>query len=357
LGVNGDRRRIMKVIRNASVLCVALLCGHTLAQISEDQAILAAKEYVTVLAPEVLGALPVVERETMEVRGNNFHYFRISFERTREVKVCLHADGTFLSYGDIRSSSFRPKGDHPDKYPTDEAAWHALEDVVAALALDLPQGLERFSVKRMGGNGGDVEHGDYVYMFYMRPRPYGYERCDGNYLAAEIHRITGRVLSLSVARGWTYEVPNIQLAPGQAVAKAILVFGGEPSEWRTTIGYHSVAYDRAPAYVRQMVSDQVMRLTYIASSARGHVKVDSVTGAVMDTWQLDAVGHTGARTDAPIQENVGETVGRHQDVTSGTTRSRLASGPGVKTIALGIVAALVAVGGVALLARRARVRE
>jgi hypothetical protein len=152
-----------------------------------------------------------------------------------EVMIGLESDGTFIGCSNMSAASHLPKGGAPDKYRTDEEAWRALEDVIASLDLDLPAGLERSSVRRMGGSGGDEEYGDYVYSFYMRPKPYGYEHSGGNYLAAEMHRITGRVLSLSVARGWTYEPPDIRVTQEQAIAKAISVLANQATG-RSTLG-------------------------------------------------------------------------------------------------------------------------
>ena len=322
-----------------SVALIGCLCH---AQISEDQAIREAKRYISALAPEEIDKQPVVLRDTMEVSGATLEYFHVQFE---EVVVALESDGTFIGFYNMSGPALEPKRGGPDKYVTDEEAWRALEDVVANLHLNLPPGLERDEIRRQDG-----ETSDFVYKFYMRPRPHGYDHSEGNYLAAELHRITGRVLGLGVSRGWTYEPPNVRVSESQAVERAVETFGGEPSEWRVQLKYDSMAYDRAPAYFRPMICQQVMRLMYLISSGRGTVMVDSVTGSVLDSWTVDAVGHSGKRAGAATQSRGGEQAGTPAEAPrSGPTSSTL-------TLAISLGAVFVSVGGVVLF-RRARVRR
>lgn len=327
-----------RLLATLSVAIIGCLCH---AQISDDQAIREARKFISALAPEEVNKQPVVLRDKMEVRGATLEYFHVQFE---EVVVSLEIDGTFIGFYNMSGSALEPKRGGRDKYETDEEAWRALEEVLGNLHLNLPPGLKRDEIRRQDG-----ETSDFVYTFYMRPHPHGYDHSEGNYLAAELHRVTGRVLGLSVARGWTYEPPNVRVSESQAVERAVETFGGEPSEWRAQLKYKSMAYDRAPAYFKPMVSQQIMRLMYLIGSERGTVMVDSVTGSVLDSWTIEEAGHPGKRAEAATQSRDGEQAEIRTSAPKSGARSSTLS------LAIGLGAVLVAVGGV-VLSRRARLR-
>jgi hypothetical protein len=249
-----------------------------IAQLSDKGAIERASGYIEKLAPDVRHEAPRVWRDSFDVRGHSIGYLQVFFG---EVSVGLMESGEFLSYADSRGGS--PRDGAPDKHATEEEAWAALEETLSEVDLGAAEDLHRSSFTQQGS-----AYSDSVNVFYFRPRPYGYEHSSGNYVAAVVHRITGKLIGLSVARGWTYEAPDIRVTEEQAVQKAIEQRGGQPADWvGRQLRYASMDYERAPEYLKPMIARQEMRLMYIMSAKRGVVMIDSVTGAVVDTWQYD----------------------------------------------------------------------
>lgn len=292
-------------------------------------------------------------------------YVMVSFG---EVVTSLKNDSAFLSISSMSKSALLPKGGAPDKYETDEAAWRAFEDVLARVDLDLPEGLERHRLERVSHEGQD-----YVYRFYMRLRPYGYEALGGWKIRGEIQRITGRVVSIVHSRpGWTYEPPNVQVSEAQAIEKAVETMGGPASEWRVELKYGTANYDRAPEYFRSLISQQVMRLLYrlqrydAASGKSSLISIDSVTGAVLSTQTLSIdspkVENANARTGFVAESNATSSADKTMPPPQGRNRPgsttakdvQTESSPSAAAITLITLAALAGAGGLALVLRKSR---
>lgn len=269
--------------RSFLAICYTILASTSVAQLGDAEAILEARRYMFAWSPEVLDERPLVTRDTMELRGELFEYTQVRFGAAI---ASLKRDGSLISFS-IRGPALYPKGGAPDKFETDEAAWRALEELFSGVDLDLPRELERHTLERVDHAGMDC-----VVRLKLRLRPFGYETRAGYYAVAELHRITGRLLYLSLpGKGWTYEPPNVQVSEAQAIEKAVDTLGGVASEWSTELKYATTKYDRAPAYFRPLISQQVSRLLYRVLKRDGHgvtsmVIVDSVTGAVVDSGTL-----------------------------------------------------------------------
>lgn len=187
------------------VFPLTIVCCLCHAQISDAEAINDARRYVAALAPEALNETPRISKEPIDSWEPNAQGVTVHFG---EVVTSLKNDGAFLCFYSMRRATLLPKGGAPDKYETDEAAWRAFEEVLSRIELDLPEGLERHRLERVSHEGQD-----YVYRFYMRLRPYGYETLGGWKISGEIQRITGRVVSIVHSRpGWTYEPPIVQVS-------------------------------------------------------------------------------------------------------------------------------------------------
>ena len=324
-----------------SILIFALVANLCPAQISDEEAILQAKKYISAWSPEFLAERPTVLRDTMAVRGRTIEYFHVQFG---EAVAWLKSDGTFTGFANMGSAASNARGPGSDIFGADEEVWARLLEITAEI--ELPEGLERSKLERE-----DREGLPFCFRLTMRPSPFGYVDSDGNYLVAELHRTTGQLLGLSVARGWTYEPPNIRMSESQAIARGVDAFGGDPAEWRAQLVYKSLAYERAPSYFKPMITRQKMRLMYIVSSDRGTVMIDTVTTSVLDSWKIDADGGSGKNSSV---SPTGSAAGVAQGLKSGDSRDPLASaGPTsrVLSLAIGTGALLIAAGAVVFIRR------
>jgi hypothetical protein len=327
------------------LLAVVLLSHLALmapAQLTDAEAIERARPIVAALAPEYADFQGSVWRDSLSVRGRVQSYMQVLFG---EVRVTLADDGTFGAFSNLAPEALRPRRDAPDKYSDDDQAWRALEELLDGLDLALPANLERAELKRY-----DTDTYDYVYSFYLRPAPYGYANSAGNYVAAELHRVTGRVLHLSIARGWQYELPNVRVSEQEAVQIAIALRGGVEADWiGRQLQYMSMAHERAPAYLKTMMEEQKMRLMYIISSRDGKaVMIDSVTGTVVDSWQADSSAHSG-------REVVGGTDSASKSPDSGRGSNQVRARRSTTTgLTIGAVAGVIALVVAVYIRRRAR---
>ncbi|HMS55392.1 MAG TPA: hypothetical protein PKA27_08320 [Fimbriimonadaceae bacterium] len=185
-----------------------------------------------------------------------------------EILMTLDQDGKFLSLNDMGAKARLPQQGKP-KYKSEGEAWAALE--LRVKKLGMPEGLQRSEIKR-----------DAVKTtFTMNPKPYGYQASGGNKVYAEFHSVTGKVISLNIGRGWTYEKPNVVVKPADAVKTAMKVYGGKASEWKHTLAYDTSPKPEAPFAIRNLNTKKIMRLCYNMASKYGSVTVDSVTGEVV----------------------------------------------------------------------------
>lgn len=266
--------------RFAPVAFLTLLASFAIAQIGDAEAVARARPIVARFASEDATSPPQLFRETMETAWGRTEIVHVNFG---DFVVWLEGSGDLKGFGGPSRGPFENRGGEPDRYPTDEGAWRALETVLADLHLG--DGLTRKELERDGRGGAPL-----TMRFTMQPRPYGYETDGGNTVRAEIHRITGQVISLSIARGWTYEAPNVRVSPEQAIETTRLSHGGEAAEWRVRLKYSGTADPNAPAYTRQLRSNKVMRLYYSVWSSRGSALVDSITGDIVEFISPQQVG-------------------------------------------------------------------
>jgi hypothetical protein len=230
-------------MRNTAALCLAVLSSYAIAQINDAQAISQAEPYIARFAPEAINVAPRLYREEMEAAGGSIQIIHVTFG---EAIVFLYGSGQFKGFANLSGESRLPNSGGPDKYASDADAWNALDAIL--FGIDLPSGLTRKKLVRESRVGQP-----FVMRFTMHPRPNNYEADGGNQVNATIHRITGRVLSLSVARGWTYEAPNVRISPEEAIAATRVVHGGSVQDWQTNLKYMTVANTNAPV-LRCLVS-------------------------------------------------------------------------------------------------------
>jgi hypothetical protein len=97
--------------------------------------------------------------------------------------------------------------------------------------------------------------------------------------------------------------------------------------------------------MKQMVADQVMRLAYTVSRDSQAVRVDTVTGAIIETMASESGGtHDASQAGS---SSIGQTKG-------GSDAAKLGQSPRIAIILLVAVGvALVAVGGLVVILRRA----
>lgn len=345
--VSPTMRRV-EVERILATFGLAMVTGICMAQMSDEAAILEGRRYVSAWAPDSLQSRPSVMRGSLDVRGTSLPYIQVFFG---DATTTLRADGTFMSFS-VRGHALEPKGGAPDLYRTDEAAWRALDEIMNRVDLALPTELEPHKLEREDSVGLD-----YVLRLTMRLRPYGFETRSGHYLVAEIHRITGKLLYLSLpGTGWTYEPPNIRVSEAQAIEKAIETLGGEPYEWDVDLKYATSSFDRSPEYFKPLISQRIMRLLYRVTKFDGHsstaiVVVDSVTGNVIasEILTVDKAGGADAATSFAKRRGTSQTISRDE-----SSRNEPTSPTSNLTVALIVAGSLVVVGGLALAFRRSR---
>lgn len=272
------------VLHSIFFAIVATSSAAAYGQLSNEDAIRAAEEHLRSLGAHALAKNPQVRRSSMAVRGESEERIRVHFD---DAAVSLNQNGT-LSGLSIDGSAMEPRTDTPEKFASDDQAWQAVEEILSRSNIELPPDLERHSLSR-----GKQAYKEFIYTFYLRPKPYGYGNSSGNYVCVQLHRVTGAVRHVSVASGWTYEEPNLQTSHQEAIQAAMRTLGGSESDWTgKQLLYTSASYERAPEHIRRLLERQVMRLMYIISSDRGSVMVDSVTGDVIQTMHLDRGGST-----------------------------------------------------------------
>lgn len=283
------------MIRFLVVLVLLQVASVIVAQLTDNGARESADQIMSRLAPELDVNSSKVVRDSMNIRGEYREYIVVSYG-TASISFLASGEVTGLS---IDGRAIEPREAEPEAFRSDEEAWQAVESLLAELDFDLPTGLERESLERE-----EQGYKEFVYTFYLRPRPFGYGNSSGNYVCVQLHRVTGRVRHLSVSRGWQYETPNVRITEEQAVQKAIEIYGGSSSDWRgRQLRFSTVNYDRAPAYLKPLIEQRVMRLMYTVSSSKGSVMIDSVTGDVVDSWQIEGAENDGKHARGSGQES------------------------------------------------------
>lgn len=266
--------------RTSLTVFFILLGSVALAQINDAEAIARARLYAGRLAPEVLSQSPRVEREEFpDAPGGPTQFVRVDFG---DVILTLLGDGSLAGYSNF--GAVAPVTGGADRYRDDEDAWRALESVLHEVGV--ADGLARKALVRASNDMRPNEVN-----FAMAARPYGYESDGGNVAHAVVHRVTGRIVSLYVGKGWQYEPPNIVVSEETAINNVRLVHGGNAGEWNVSMRYATFADSNAPEHVRQMRSEKTMRLHYVLHSPSiGTAFVDSVTGDIVHFGSTENLG-------------------------------------------------------------------
>lgn len=186
----------------------------------------------------------------------------------------LNEAGQLIAYADLSRDKTRVGYSSLNRFTADESAWKHMENLVSKVAP--PSGLFRSSLKRVGQVGGAPP----LIRFTLLPRPFGYEAEGGNIISAAIRRTDGKLHSLYIGRGWTYEKPNIKISATQASKIASSALPGIAT-WHATLKYTTSPYSHAPAEIVKLNRAKTMRLCYYVASQQGTVVVDSVTGKVV----------------------------------------------------------------------------
>lgn len=185
-----------------------------------------------------------------------------------EVIIILDQEGKLVSLSDMAARARLPVQGKP-KFRSDGEAWSALEKLLKKVGM--PEGVER----------GPIKLGDTKIQFTMHSKPYGYKALSGNLVNAELHAVTGKVISLHLGRGWKYEKPNIVIKPEDAIKSAVKIYGGKPADWKHVLSYETNPNPEAPFAIRNLNTKKTMRLCYNLSSKFGSVIIDTVTGEVV----------------------------------------------------------------------------
>ncbi|HRI43376.1 MAG TPA: hypothetical protein PLL78_14790 [Fimbriimonadaceae bacterium] len=338
-----------------STLLVALLGGLASAQIDDAQAIAAARSFVERFAPEARNSTPSIYRETLETTMGQTVVIHVNFD---DFVVFLTESGEFRALANMGGERRVIEGSEPDKYATDEEAWRALEAILADF--EVPSELTRKELVR-NAPGGEP----FIMRFVMHPRPYGYEAQGGNAVHASIHQKTGRLRSLRISKGWTYEPPNIRISREQAIEIARNDLGGLAEDWQYVLRYAVVGDPDAPASARELRANSRLRLYYDLWSSYGNTRIDSVTGEVIESIAPNEVAR-GATTAPPPGRSSKEDSsegptstrsdphGRDRPDVSRTKNSSSRSSPSLPAVALITLTALAGVGGLALALRKSR---
>lgn len=336
-----------------TILVSASLFTVATAQIDDSRAITIAGRFLERFAPESRNIAPSVSREMVDSPGGPTPVIEVSFG---EVFVRLNQSGELRSYTNL--SPERPiDRAEPDRYSTDEQAWQAIEAIITELPV--PTGLTRKSFERNAPGGPP-----HIMRFFMHPRPYGYKTNGGNTLSADMHQKTGRVNAIRVSRGWTYEPPNLRITTEQAIELARLAHGGTGQDWQADIRYASFGRATVPQYLRTLHTSKTMRLFYFVWGPRGEVRVDSVTGEIIEFISPDQVGSShgerpglGSGGSAASQESTSfQSNLRQSDLgqQSSPTAAPGASNSPITRICLVASIALAVAGGIAAFAFRCR---
>lgn len=330
-----------------SVLFAGLLGAFAAAQIDDTQAIALARPFVERFAPEASRAAPTIYRETLESATGQKVVIHVNFD---DFVVFLTDSGEFRALTDMGGERRTIQASEPDRYPTDEEAWQALEALLADF--ELPSGLTRKNLVR-DAPGGEP----YIMRFIMQPRPYGYEADGGNAVHASMHQKTGRLRSLRISNGWTYEPPNIRISREQAIETARNDRGGRAEEWQSVLRYAVIGDPDAPASARELRANKKLRLYYDLWSPHGNTRIDSVTGEVIESIAPDEVARVA--TTAPPSDRSSKEDGSASPIAplsdtevSSTKDPPAKPSPSLPTVALITLATLAGVGGLALVLRK-----
>ncbi len=285
----------MSTLSRRLVVWLVLLCScGSSAQLSDGDSIEVARQYVARFAAVSSSEEPRVFRdEWPSAAGEDVHTIAVWFGET---KVRMDGNGRFRSFSNLSATAGLPIGGAPDKYESDEEAWAALDEVLEEF--EVPARLYRAELLRGDGSGEP-----YAYQFVMLERaPSGYKTLTSNSVRAEIHRITGKLIGLSIVDGWTFEPADAQVTPTAAIETVRARYGGRTEDWHATLQYETVSSQEAPQYTRELRANKVLRLYYSVSSSdsrRGYSWVDSKTGEIVQHRVLtpgSVGGHPGSQT-------------------------------------------------------------
>lgn len=212
-----------------------------------------------------------------------------------EAMVRLSPPGSFKGFSELDPRELID-GEN-QKGLTEAQAWVRAEKILANL--DAPSGLTRLSSrKKQAGNGPPG-----MYQMVFAPRPHGFIAESGNVAFVHIKQSTGQVVFAAISRGWTYESPNVQIAPEQAKLIAAKVEGGDPSDYASAIKYYASAAQSAPASFRKLFDGKVMRLCYILDAQGKSVIVDSVTGDVVTSGKHGGSAQSGVKSSKLVSKS------------------------------------------------------
>ncbi len=275
-------------MRRIFLLCILCVTATaTFAQIDDEQAMSIARPFVVRFAEESIDDSLSVERtERPNAPGGPNEDVYVTFG---EMLVFLDEMGRFKGFSNMSAAVQEPIREGVDFFDSDDAAWQFLESLLTELSVTGNHVRQRLDT------GIDPDRPN-VLSLALGMSPYGYEADGGNVIFARIHRVTGRVISLNLGRGWTHEAPNIRRTPEDAISSVRTIFGGQTQDWRAIIKYVSIADPAAPIHTREMRSRREMRLHYMVSSNIGTAYVDSVTG---DIVRFIAANQTGSGHVSP----------------------------------------------------------
>ncbi len=251
-----------------SILCFCL-SSLSIAQLSDGQVRARANQFSIQLGQPATFQPPAVIRRGTQP-GATFRSGRVSIQ-SREIVVTLDVTGNLVGYADMGAGRTTPHSGQ-DRFPSEIAVWAHVEQLLEAIGA--PSELTRVKILRRGGDGSGAPS----YLLRLEQRPNGYQAQSGNVVSCSVHRISGRLLSLHIGRGWTHEPSNIQITPLAAKETAARTLGGNAQDWNYVVQYWTSSSTTTAPQIAEMNSRKVMRLCYNLYCDLGSVIVDSVNG-------------------------------------------------------------------------------
>ncbi len=262
--------------RTLALAALALLASASLAQISDSEAKSAADSVLRVLGSDAVSKNAKVSRDTIPTKHGSDEIVRVIYG---EVTVQFYEDGSLLSFRDLSKNSVTYEPDDEEKYPTDEEAWQAFEEVISKL--ETPADVGRTGLSRATKNGLP-----YTMTFVMeRAKAFAWPVTGGNRVTAEMDRMSGKIITLHIVSGWTYERRNVSVGAAAAIGVTRKRYGGVHGDWIPSMRYSYPDGNAAGAELAALMTEKKMRLMYVLKSDSATVLVDSVTGKIVDYSQ------------------------------------------------------------------------
>lgn len=268
------------------VLCLNV--SIALAQLTDSQVRSQARQFTTSIGQ------PCEFPDNSTLKRNPFGQGTGFKVQSGEVLVFLDKVGKIARYADLGAMRTGPSRG-ADRFASDEVAWRYVENLLPIL--DVPLSLNRSVLRRVGGDGS----GKPCLVLQFVDRPYGYKAIVGNTVSFTLNKVSGRIVSLNVSRGWSYEEPSIAVSAAMAKQVACDSLGGTPDEWQYLLEYIGNSSTTSAPQVRALYNQRKVRLCYNLWSNRGSVIVDSITGDIVWSGVAGTAGSVRSKNSKMLE--------------------------------------------------------